>query len=313
MRVLLIGATGFIGKPLVEKLVARNHEVYIFTRNDKKTRSLFGDKVHIQQWKADDYIILQEYAHKVDVVINLAGENLSSKRWTGDQKRKILSSRVNIGKALSFALKQSEDKPYLLIQASAIGYYGYSEEKVFTERSPVGDGFLPMVAQQWEDSVRNIVEDNTRKIFMRSGVVLGREGGLLPQMLKTFRLFMGGHLGTGNQWLSWIHIDDATEAIVRLAETPGLGGPYNLTAPNPVTMKEFAATLGKVLNRPSWFPVPSFVLETVFGDMAREIMLQGQKVMPRKLQEIGFEFQYNDLESALTDLMNPINTSEAEE
>jgi hypothetical protein len=313
MRVLLIGATGFIGKPLVEKLVARNHEVYVFTRNDKKTRSLFGDKVHIQQWKADDYIILQEYAHKVDVVINLAGENLSSKRWTGDQKRKILSSRVNIGKALSFALKQSEDKPYLLIQASAIGYYGYSEEKVFTERSPVGDGFLPMVAQQWEDSVRNIVEDNTRKIFMRSGVVLGREGGLLPQMLKTFRLFMGGHLGTGNQWLSWIHIDDATEAIVRLAETPGLGGPYNLTAPNPVTMKEFAATLGKVLNRPSWFPVPSFVLETVFGDMAREIMLQGQKVMPRKLQEIGFEFQYNDLESALTDLMNPINTSEAEE
>ena len=305
MRVLLIGATGFIGKPLVEKLVARNHEVYIFTRNDKKTRSLFGDKVHIQQWKADDYIILQEYAHKVDVVINLAGENLSSKRWTGDQKRKILSSRVNIGKALSFALKQSEDKPYLLIQASAIGYYGYSEEKVFTERSPVGDGFLPMVAQQWEDSVRNIVEDNTRKIFIRSGVVLGREGGLLPQMLKTFRLFMGGHLGTGNQWLSWIHIDDATEAIVRLVETPGLGGPYNLTAPNPVTMKEFASTLGKVLNRPSWFPVPSFVLETVFGDMAREIMLQGQKVMPRKLQEIGFEFQYNDLGSALTDLMNP--------
>ena len=305
MRVLLIGATGFIGKPLVEKLVARNHEVYIFTRNDKKTRNLFGDKVHIQQWKADDYIILQEYAHKVDVVINLAGENLSSKRWTGDQKRKILSSRVNIGKALSFALKQSEDKPYLLIQASAIGYYGYSEEKVFTERSPVGDGFLPMVAQQWEDSVRNIVEDNTRKIFIRSGVVLGREGGLLPQMLKTFRLFMGGHLGTGNQWLSWIHIDDATEAIVRLVETPGLGGPYNLTAPNPVTMKEFASTLGKVLNRPSWFPVPSFVLETVFGDMAREIMLQGQKVMPRKLQEIGFEFQYNDLESALTDLMNP--------
>ena len=305
MRVLLIGATGFIGKPLVEKLVARNHEVYVFTRNDKKTRSLFGDKVHIQQWKADDYIILQEYAHKVDVVINLAGENLSSKRWTGDQKRKILSSRVNIGKALSFALKQSEDKPYLLIQASAIGYYGYSEEKVFTERSPVGDGFLPMVAQQWEDSVRNIVEDNTRKIFIRSGVVLGREGGLLPQMLKTFRLFMGGHLGTGNQWLSWIHIDDATEAIVRLAETPGLGGPYNLTAPNPVTMKEFASTLGKVLNRPSWFPVPSFVLETVFGDMAREIMLQGQKVMPRKLQEIGFEFQYNDLGSALTDLMNP--------
>jgi len=303
MRVLLIGVTGFIGRPLVEKLVARNHEVYVFTRNDKKARQIFGDKVHIQQWKTDDYIILQEYAHKVDVVINLAGESLSSKRWTGDQKRKILSSRVNIGKALSFALKQSKDKPYLLIQASGIGYYGYSEEKVFTERSPIGEGFLPMVTQQWEDSVRNVVEDNTRKIFLRTGVVLGREGGFLPQMLKTFRLFMGGHLGNGNQWLSWIHIDDVTEAIIRLAETPGLGGPYNLTAPNPVTMKAFAATLGKVMNRPSWLPVPSFVLETVFGDMAREIMLQGQKVMPGKLQQIGFEFQYTDLESALTDLM----------
>ncbi len=303
MRVLLIGATGFIGKPLVEKLVSRNHEVYVFTRDDKKARSIFGDKVYIQQWKTDDYIILQEYAHKVDVVINLAGTNLSSKRWTGDQKRKILSSRVNVGKALSYALKQSKEKPYLLIQASAIGYYGYSEEKVFTERSPVGDGFLPMVTQQWEDSVRNVVEDNTRKIFIRTGVVLGREGGLLPQMLKTFRFLVGGHLGTGDQWLSWIHIDDETEAIVRLAETPGLGGPYNLTAPNPVTMKTFAATLGKVMNRPSWLPVPSFVLETVFGDMAREIMLQGQKVMPEKLQEIGFEFQYPDLESALRDLM----------
>jgi hypothetical protein len=312
MKILVIGATGFIGKPLVEKLLARNHEVYVFTRNDKKARTMFGNKVHIQQWKTDEYIILQEYAHKVDVVINLAGENLSSKRWTGDQKRKILSSRVNVGKALSYALKQSEDKPYLLIQGSAIGYYGYSEDKVFTEQSRVGDGFLPMVTQQWEDSVRNIVEDNTRKIFLRTGVVLGREGGLLPQMLKTFRYYLGGPLGTGNQWLSWIHIDDATEAIVRLAEVPGLGGPYNLTAPNPVTMKTFAATLGTVINRPSWLPVPSFVLETIFGDMAREIMLKGQKVMPEKLQQIGFEFQYTDLESALTDLMKPTKAKEAE-
>lgn len=255
MKVLLIGATGFIGRPLVEKLVARNHEAYVFTRDDQKARRIFGDKVHVQQWKTDEYIVLQEYAHKVDVVINLAGENLSSKRWTGDQKRKILSSRVNVGKALSFALKQSKDKPYLLIQGSAIGYYGYSEEKVFTERSPIGDGFLPMVVQQWEDSVRNIVEDNTRKIFIRTGVVLGREGGMLPQTFKTFRFFVGGPLGKGNQWLSWIHIDDATEAIVRLAETPGLGGPYNLTAPNPVTMKDFAATLGKVMKKPSWLGV----------------------------------------------------------
>ncbi|MEF8845336.1 MAG: TIGR01777 family oxidoreductase [Bacteroidales bacterium] len=304
MKILVIGATGFIGKPLVEKLLERNHEIYIFTRDDQKARRLFGDRVFIQQWKTDEYILLQEYAHKVHIVINLAGENLGGKLWKGDQKRKILSSRVNIGKALSFALKQSEDKPYLLIQGSAIGYYGFSEDQTFTEQSPTGEGFLPMVAQQWEDSVRNVKEDNTRKIFVRTGIVLGREGGILPQMMKSFRFFVGGPLGSGKQWLSWIHIDDETEAIVKLAETKGLEGPYNLTAPNPVTMQEFATTLGKVMNKPSWLPAPAFFLKMTLGDMAKEMILQGQKVMPEKLEKIGYEFKYKDLESALRDLLN---------
>ncbi|MFP4619731.1 MAG: TIGR01777 family oxidoreductase [Bacteroidales bacterium] len=303
MKILVIGATGFIGKPLVEKLLKRNHEVYVFTRNDEKARRLFSDRVFIQQWKTDEYIVLQEYAHKVDVVINLAGENLGEKRWTGDQKRKILSSRVNIGKALSFALKQSKDKPYLLIQGSGVDYYGFSEHQTFPEKSPAGEGFLPMLAQQWEDSVRNIEEDNTRKIFIRTGVVLGREGGILPRMMRPFRFFLGGPLGTGRQWISWIHIDDETEAIVRLAETNGLEGPYNLAAPTPVTMKEFAATLGKVMQKPSWLPVPPFLLKMVFGDMAKEMILQGQRVIPEKIREIGFEFRYPDLESALTELL----------
>lgn len=304
MKILVIGATGFIGKPLVEKLLERNHEIYVFTRDDKNARQFFGDRVFIQQWKTDEYILLQEYAHKVDVVINLAGENLSSKRWSDHQKKKILSSRVNIGKALSFALKQSEDKPYLLIQGSAIGYYGFSEDQTFTEQSPPGEGFLPMVTQQWEDSVRNVVDDNTKKIFIRTGIVLGREGGILPQMMKAFRFFIGGPLGSGKQWLSWIHIDDETEAIVKLAETNGLEGAYNLTAPNPVTMKEFATTLGKVMNKPSWLPVPALPLKLVLGEMAKELILQGQKVLPGKLEEIGFEFRHNHLESALTDLLN---------
>ncbi|MCF8335664.1 MAG: TIGR01777 family oxidoreductase [Bacteroidales bacterium] len=304
MKVLVIGATGFIGKPLVEKLLERNHEVFIFTRGDIKARRLFGNRVFIQQWDTDQYTVLQEYAHKVHLVINLAGENLGDKRWSEDQKRKIVSSRVNIGKAISFALKQSKDKPYLLIQASAIGYYGFSEDQTFTEQSPPGEGFLPMVTQQWEDSVQDVREDNTRKIFIRTGIVLGREGGILPQMLRTFRFFMGGPLGSGKQWISWIHIDDEVEAIVKLAEAEGLSGAYNLTAPNPVTMKTFAATLGKVMKRPSWLPVPAFLLKLVFGEMAKEMMLQGQRVMPSKLQEMGFEFQYPTLEKALTDLLD---------
>ena len=304
MKVLVIGATGFIGKPLVNRLLERNHEVYIFTREDKKARRLFGDRVFIQQWKTDEYILLQEYVHKVHVVINLAGENLGVKRWKGDQKRKILSSRVNIGKALSFALKQSKNKPYLLIQGSAIGYYGFSEDQVFTEKSPLGEGFLPMVAQQWEDSVRNVVEDNTRKIFVRTGIVLGREDGILPRMLRTFRFFIGGPLGGGKQWLSWIHIDDEIEAIVMLAETKEISGAVNLTAPNPVTMNEFAKTLGKTMHKPSLLPVPAFILKIIFGDMAKEMLLQGQKVIPGRLQEMGFEFKYTNLESALNDLLN---------
>jgi uncharacterized protein (TIGR01777 family) len=303
MKILVLGGTGSIGTQLIEKLLKRDNEVYVFTRNEKKARRLFGDKVFVQQWRTDDYIILQEYAHKVEVVINLAGENIGKKRWKGDQKRKILSSRVNIGKALSFALKQSQDKPYLLIQSSAVSYYGFSEDKEFTEDSPNGEGFLPMVTKQWEESVRNVEEDNTRKIFIRTGIVLGKSGGMLPQMIKPFSYFIGGPLGSGRQWLSWVHIDDATEAIVQLAEKDGLSGAFNLTAPNPVTMKEFARILGKVMKKPSWLPVPAFLLKAVFGDMSRETMLQGQKVMPKRLQELGFEFKYPGLEEALHDLV----------
>lgn len=304
MRVLVLGATGFIGKPLVEKMIQRGHEVYVFTRNDNKARRMFGDRVFIQQWKTDDYIILQEYAHKVDVVINLAGENIGVKPWKAHQKRKILSSRVNIGRALSFALKQSKDKPYLLIQGSAIGYYGFSEDQVFTETAPVGEGFLPMIARQMEDSIRKVEKQNTRKIFIRSGIVLGREAGMLPEMTRLFRYYLGGPLGNGKQWLSWIHIDDETEAIVKLAETKDLEGVYNLTSPNPVTMKDFARTLGKVMHRPSWLPVPGFILKAVFGNMARETMLKGQKVMPTRLLEADFDFQYPRLKAALEDLLD---------
>jgi hypothetical protein len=160
-----------------------------------------------------------------------------------------------------------------------------------------------MVTKQWEESVRNVEEDNTRKIFIRTGIVLGKSGGMLPQMIKPFSYFIGGPLGSGRQWLSWVHIDDATEAIVQLAEKDGLSGAFNLTAPNPVTMKEFARILGKVMKKPSWLPVPAFLLKAVFGDMSRETMLQGQKVMPKRLQELGFEFKYPGLEEALHDLV----------
>jgi len=304
MRILLIGATGFIGRHLFDKLQERGHQLYVFTRNEPRARKILKGEATFVQWRSNEHIVMQEYAHKVDAVINLGGENIAARRWKGEQKRKILSSRVNTGKAISFALNKSHDKPYLLIQASAIGYYGFHSTYTFWEGMPPGEGFLPIVAQQWEDSVRNVDDRNTRKVFIRSGLVLGREGGLLPRMMQTFRFFAGGHLGSGQQWLSWIHIDDQVKAIVELLEATDSSGVYNLTSPKPVRMREFAKTLGKVMGRPSWLHVPGFALKAIFGDMAKETMLQGQRVLPERLKDRGFEFLYPDLQQALQDLMH---------
>ena len=303
MKILMIGATGFIGKPLFHKLLQHGHQVYVFTRNEAKARQRLSDRARFIQWRSNEYIVLQEYAHKVDAVINLAGENLAAKRWTGDQKRKILASRVNIGKAVSLALDRSKDKPYLLIQGSAIGFYGYSQSYTYREGMPVGEGFLPMVTKQWEDSVRHVDDRNTRKVFIRSGVVLGKEGGMLPKMMLPFRFFVGGYPGSGNQWLSWIHIDDEVKAIVALLEAENSAGVYNLTAPNPLTMRQFAKTLGKVMGRPAWTRVPGSLMEAVMGDMARETILSGQKVLPIRLQENGFQYDHPQLEEALEDIL----------
>jgi len=303
MRILMIGATGFIGKPLFHKLVERGHEIYVFTRNAAQAREKLSDRARFIQWRSEELIVLQEYAHKVDAVINLAGENLAAKRWTGDQKRKILASRVNIGRAISFALDKSKDKPYLLIQGSAIGFYGFSRDYTFREGMPVGEGFLPMVTKQWEDSVRHVDDRNTRKVFVRSGLVLGKEGGMLPKMMLPFRFFIGGYPGTGDQWLSWIHIDDEVKAIVALLEAEDSAGVYNLTAPHPVTMREFAKTLGKVMKRPVWTRVPGSLMEAAMGDMARETILSGQKVLPARLQGHKFQFDHPHLQEALEDIL----------
>jgi len=304
MKVLVIGGTGFIGKPLIEKLLERNHEVTVFSRNEKKVRSVFNNRVHIQQWTPDEYILLQEHVHKVHAVINLAGENIAAKKWTDYQKRKIISSRISIGKSLSYAIQQSQDKPYLLLQASAIGFYGFSENLVFTEDAPEGKGFLPMVAKYWEDTIRKIKRDKTRKVFLRTGVVLGKKEGMLPKMMQPFKFMAGSTPGNGNQWLSWIHLEDEINAIIFLLEKEDSSGVYNLTAPNPVQMKTFVKILGRKLGRPAWLKVPGFILKAIYGDMAKETMLQGQKVIPRRLQEEGFTFSYPELDKALEDLID---------
>ena len=303
MKILVIGGTGFIGTHLVKKLLEREHEVTIFTRNEKKTRARFGDRVQVIQWKTDEFMLLQEHAHKVHAVINLAGENIAAKRWTALQKRKILSSRINIGKSLSHAIQKSQDKPYLLLQASAIGFYGFSENEEFTEDSSAGEGFLPMVTKHWEDTIRKVKSDKTRKVFLRTGVVLGKKGGMLPKIMMPFKWGAGGHIGSGKQWLSWIHIEDEVNAIIYLLEKEDSEGTYNLTAPEPVRMKDFAKTLGKTLRKPAWLNVPGFILKLIYGDMAKETMLQGQKVIPKRLMDEGFQFRFTKLQDAMDNLL----------
>jgi uncharacterized protein (TIGR01777 family) len=201
------------------------------------------------------------------------------------------------------ALQKASARPKILIQASAVGYYGLRADEELDETSPPGEGFLAALARDWEDSTFGAASLGVRRVVVRSGLVLDRDGGVLPRFLRQFRLFAGGPLGNGKQWLSWIHRRDEIAGIRFLLEREDLAGVFNLTAPGPLTMKGFAQTLGRVMRRPAWFPVPEFLLRLLFGQMAEETLLAGQKVLPRALLKAGFRFSYPDLELALREIL----------
>jgi uncharacterized protein (TIGR01777 family) len=228
-------------------------------------------------------------------VVNLAGEPIADKRWTPEQKKIILESRSIGTEKLVAAINQAAAKPQVLINASAVGYYGISDTAEFDETSPAGDDFLAQVCQAWEAAAQ---QTTTRLVILRLGIVLGNNGGALAKMIPAFKLFMGGPIGSGDQWFSWIHLDDLVGMILQALSNSELSGTFNATAPQPVKMSDLCHQLGEVMGRPSWMPVPGFVLEAMLGDGAM-VVLEGQRVLPKAWLERGFQFQYPELKPAL--------------
>ena len=273
------------------------------SRNPKRGSESLRNQVKIVNWDAKTAEGWANLADGAYAIINLAGENIGSGRWTERKKRRILESRLNAGGAVVQAVEQAESKPKVVVQASGIGIYGNRDDEILDESSLPGSGFLVEVAKPWEESTRKVESVGVRHVIIRTGVVLGADGGFLSRVLLPFRLFMGGRLGSGHQWIPWIHLDDEVRAIVFLIEKENLRGVFNLTAPNPLTSKDFFRLLGRVMRRPSWLPVPGFALRLLLGEMAKELILSGQRAMPKRLLDSGYEFEYPDAESALREIL----------
>jgi uncharacterized protein (TIGR01777 family) len=256
----------------------------------------------VTQWNARTLDGWERTVDGASAIINLAGENIASGRWTKSKKTRILQSRLDATEAIAKAIGQTEHKPQLLVQASAIGYYGSRGDEILNEDSPAGTGFLAHVCKRWEQAIRPLEDSGIRLVTIRLGPVLGAEGGMMPKLLPAFRLFLGGHPGAGKQWLSWIHIDDVTSAIRFLIENDDSRGVFNLTAPCPASAKDFYGLVGKTTHRPAVFPLPAFVLKMLMGQMATELLLSSQKVTPKKLLQTRYKFKYPDPEPALENI-----------
>lgn len=294
MKITLTGATGFIGGHLVKALIARGHELAILTRHPRA-----GANPRYFAWDAAS--VPPPEAMDADAIIHLAGEPVAQ-RWTGEVKRRIRASRIEGTRAVVDGIAAARRKPKVLMSASAIGIYGSRGDEVLTEQSPAGSGFLEDVTIEWERESARANGAGVRVVNPRIGIVLGRGGGALARMLPPFKAGAGGRLGSGHQWMSWIHIDDVTGLILFALENEGLRGALNLTAPNPVTNADFTAALAAALRRPALFPAPVFALKLLFGEMA-EVLLSSQRVIPQVALDAGYRFAYPELGPALRDLV----------
>ncbi len=302
MKVAITGATGLIGRPLCRSLLADGHELVILSRNPDKAKETIPDATALR-WVAGAPLPA-EAIEGSQAVINLAGTPIAEKRWSDKRKAAIRDSRVMGTKNVVTAIGKATNRPRILINGSAVGYYGSRQDEELTERSKPGDGFLSDVCVEWETEAAKATELGVRVVLLRTGIVLSTEGGALAKMLLPFKMFVGGPLGTGKQWMSWIHLDDQVSLILHALGADGLQGPLNATAPNPVTNREFSKTLGRVLGRPAFMPTPGFALKMVFGEMAESLLLEGQKVLPERTLESGFSYRYPELEGALRSLLD---------
>jgi len=298
MNIVVAGGTGFIGSPLCWSLRGHGHRVTILTRRGAQVQRLCGDTIHAIEWDAVNSGRWEDALVGAHAVINLAGAPIADARWTPARKRLLVDSRVLTTRLLVRAMSRLASKPLTFISASGIGYYGASDERQLDEDAARGCGFLADLCGEWEAEALRAEELGTRVVLLRTGMVLERDGGALPKMLLPFRLFAGGPIMPGTQWVSWIHRLDHIGLIQWALTTPGISGPVNAVAPESVTMKTFCNVLGKVLHRPSWLPVPGLALNLALGELGT-LMTTGQRVSPAKAIADDYVFQYPTLEPAL--------------
>jgi uncharacterized protein (TIGR01777 family) len=305
MKVAITGATGFVGTRLVERLHQEGHQVLVLTRNPERGRRIFPNsaypRLEIVGYTPTESGSWQQAIANCQGVVNLAGASIAEGRWTAQRKQEIINSRAQGTEKLVEAILQADSKPSVLVNASAIGYYGTSETARFDEMSPPGDDFLAQVCKAWESAAQKVTQAGTRLVIVRTGIVLGM-GGALAKMLTPFKLFAGGPIGSGKQWFSWIHRDDLVNLIIFALTHSEVEGVVNGTAPNPVRMEQLCHSLGEVLHRPSWLPVPDFALEALLGDSA-QLVLEGQQVIPKRTLSYHFDYQYPTVKPALEDIV----------
>ncbi len=294
MRILITGASGLIGKALQRSFSEKGYEMLLAGRGEAKHE----DEI---QWSAEDGFHEEDLSRLegLDAVVHLAGEGIAGLRWTDEKKKAIRDSRVDGTRNLVNALAALKRKPNVLVAGSAMGFYGDRGDEIVTETSGPGDTFLSDVSKEWETESRRAEDSGIRTVLLRTSIVLSKDGGALATMLTPFKLGVGGVVGSGKQWMSWISLDDVVEVINYAIENEKLRGAVNVASPNPVTNEEFTKTLGEVLYRPTILPLPEFAVNLVFGEMGDALLIDSTRVEPRRLQEAGYKFKFTDLKSAL--------------
>ena len=302
MKILITGGTGFIGTHLVRSLSHRQCQIVLLTRSESRTTVLNNANLTYRHWNPQESGVWMDDVNGCDIIFNLIGKNVFEERWNETVKQEILNSRIVPTKLLVTAIGRAEQKPSLLISASAVGFYGDRGAETITEKSSGGHDFLADVVHQWEGTAYEAENYGVRVATPRIGLVLEKSGGMIGKMLLPFNLFIGGPIGSGGQFLPWVHMEDVARGLVYPIENKNFRGRYNLVSPHPVTMNEFAKIFGDVLRRPSWLPVPDLALKILYGEGAK-VILSGQKAIPEKLLAAGYQFSFSDVKLALNNIL----------